>query len=81
MIFEHGDSKTFVFYTRRFFFKGQLLSEIATDDENILGCESGDWVLPIYEKNRVRKSPETGPFTALLLHNQNNVLTESDPRI
>ena len=37
-----------VLYTQ-IFFKGPI-SEIATDDENILGCESGDWVLPIYEK-------------------------------
>ena len=28
-----------------------LNGEIATDDENILGCESGGWVLPIYQKN------------------------------
>ena len=35
---------------------------IATDDENILGCESGDEVLPIYEKNRVRKSHATFPL-------------------
>ena len=35
--FIHGD----------FFFKRPI---IATDDENIIGCESGDWVLPIYEK-------------------------------
>ena len=45
-----------------FFFKGQLLGEIATDDENILGSESGDWVLPIYEKNRVQKSHATVPL-------------------
>ena len=44
------------------FFKGQYLSEIATDDENILGCESKDWVLPINEKNRVRKSHATVPL-------------------
>jgi hypothetical protein len=36
----------------------------ATDDENILGCESGDRVLPIYEKNRVQKSHGTDPLTA-----------------
>ena len=50
-------------YTRRFFFKGKYLCEIATDDENILGCESGDWVLPIYEKtefenNKLEGSPK-----------------------
>ena len=33
-------------------FIGQSLGEIATDDENILGCESGDWVLPIYERKK-----------------------------
>ena len=35
-----------------------------------LGCESGDWVLPIYEeKNRVRKSHATVPFAErLILH-------------
>ena len=32
-----------------FFKMANNSSEIATDDENILGCESGDWVLPIYE--------------------------------
>jgi len=36
--------------------------EIATNDENILGCESGDWVLPISEKNRVQKSHATVPL-------------------
>ena len=35
------------------------LSEIATGDENILGCESGDWVLPI---KPVRKSHDTVPL-------------------
>ena len=55
-----------MFYTRRYFFKGQLLGEIATDDENILGYESGDWVLPIYEKNRVQKSHATVPLSMLL---------------
>ena len=61
----HGDSKISVYWNMEiqklpcfihadFFLKGQLLSEIATDDENILGCESRDWVRPIYEKNRVR---------------------------
>ena len=53
-----------MFYTRRYFLKGQELGEIATDDENILGCESGDWVLPIYEKNRVQKSHATVPLIA-----------------
>ena len=50
------------FIHRDFFLKGQLLSEIATDEENISGCESGDWALPIYEKNRVRKSHATVPI-------------------
>jgi len=36
---------------------------MAKDDENILGCESGDWVQPIYEKNRFRKSHATVPLT------------------
>ena len=63
-VLKHGDSRTSVFYTCRFFFlKGQNLSEIATDDENILGCESGDGVLPIYEKNRVPKSHATVPLS------------------
>ena len=53
-----------------FFLKGQKLREIATDDENILGCESGDWVLPIYEKNRVRKSHATVPLKGLLSENK-----------
>ena len=35
---------------------------MATDDENILGCESGDWVLPIYLKNRGRKYHATVPL-------------------
>jgi len=48
-------------YMQLFFEKA--LSEIATEDENILGCESGDWVLPICEKNRVRKSHATVPLT------------------
>ena len=45
-----------VLYTE--IFKGQLPSEIATDEENILGCESGDnlW------NNRVRKSHATVPL-------------------
>ena len=39
---------------------------MTTDDENILGCESGDRVLPIYEeKNRVRKSHATVPLSFL----------------
>jgi len=38
--FKHGD----------FYFKGLLLSKKATDDRNILGCESRDQVLQIYEK-------------------------------
>jgi len=33
-----------------FSFKGLYLSEKATDDRNILGCESGDQVLQIYDK-------------------------------
>ena len=45
-----------------FFLKRPITREIATDDENILGCESGDWVLPIYEKNRVQKSHATVPL-------------------
>jgi len=45
------------------FLKGQYFSEIATDDENIIGCQSGDWLLPIYEKNRVRKSHATVPLS------------------
>jgi len=52
-----------VLYTE-IFFKRQI-SEIATDEENILGCESGDLVLPIYEKNRVQKSHATVPLRAL----------------
>jgi len=35
---------------------------MTTVDENILGCESGDWVLPIYEKNWVQKSHATVPL-------------------
>ena len=52
-----------------FVLKGQLLGEIATDDENILGCESGDWVLPIYEENRVRKSQATVPLKGTKVFN------------
>ena len=37
-----------VLYTQ-IFLKGQYFGEIATDDENILGCESGDWVLGRYQ--------------------------------
>ena len=46
-----------ILYTQVF-----LKSEITTDDENILGCESGNWVLRIYLKNRVRKSHATVPL-------------------
>ena len=40
--FIHGD----------LYFKGLLLKEKVTDDRNILGCESRDQVLQIYEKNQ-----------------------------
>ena len=36
---------------------------MATDDANILGSESGDWVQPIYIKNQVQKSHATVPLT------------------
>ena len=49
-------------YTQIFVLKGNNSVKIATDEENILGCESGHWVLLIYEKNRVRKSHATVPL-------------------
>jgi len=55
--------KPLCFIHADFFSKGQQLREITTDDENILWCELGDWVLPIYEKNRVRKSHATVPLS------------------
>ena len=54
-----------VLYTQ-VYFEGQYFGEIATDDAIILGCESGDWVLPIYEKNRVQKSPATVPLSKII---------------
>ena len=41
-----------MFYTRRFLLLRPQLSQKATDDRNIIGCESGDQVLQIYEKTR-----------------------------
>ena len=66
----HGDSKISVYKTQKFFnlrvsiHGDSKIFKIATDDKNTLGCESGDWVLPvpIYEKNRVRKSHATVPL-------------------
>ena len=43
-----------------FYFR-EYLRENSNIFKNILGCESGDWVLPIYEKNRVRKSHASVP--------------------
>ena len=64
-VLKHGDSRTSVFYTRRFFFK----KEITRWNRNrwwkyfrvwIRGL--GRYLLPIYEKNRVQKSHATVPL-------------------
>ena len=55
--FIHGD----------FYFKG-LKSEKATDDRNILGCESRDQVLQIYEKNQRLKISCYCPFKTMILY-------------
>ena len=39
-VLKQGDSNLFV----------ESRHEIPTESEIIIGCESGDWVLPIYEK-------------------------------
>jgi hypothetical protein len=39
------------------------------DSKNsIESCESGDWVLPMYEKNRVQKSHATVPLNLISMH-------------
>ena len=62
-----GNLKFFFEYPR--FIRGysnlfrEYLRENVTYEKKLLGCESGDQVLLIYEKNRARKSHATVPLT------------------